>query len=115
MHEAVLAPASYDQIDFAEKRINERLEEAREDLERPKKERLEKRQDAFVEAIEDWVGDIDEGQEMSLRSFVADLPDGLDIPAEVIARALQTFEGIKRRQEIRGRKKEIGINYKNSS
>jgi UDP-N-acetylmuramate: L-alanyl-gamma-D-glutamyl-meso-diaminopimelate ligase len=33
--------------------------------------------------------------------------DDLRIPAEIIARALETFEGVKRRQEIRGIKRDI--------
>ena len=37
------------------------------------------------------------------------IADGLDIPVKVIARALQTFEGIKRRQEIRGQKRQITV------
>ncbi|UCH28946.1 MAG: hypothetical protein JSV06_11815, partial [Myxococcales bacterium] len=51
----ILATLRDHQIDFAEARINERLAEAREELEQPREERLEKRQDAFVNAVEDWV------------------------------------------------------------
>lgn len=71
----ILATLRDDQIDFAEARINERLDEAREELEKPKEERLEKRQDAFVNAVEDWADDITDRQEASLRSFIATLPD----------------------------------------
>jgi ElaB/YqjD/DUF883 family membrane-anchored ribosome-binding protein len=71
----ILATLRDDQIDFAEARINERLDEAREELEEPKEERLEQRQDAFVDAVEDWVDEISDAQEESLRSYVADLPD----------------------------------------
>jgi hypothetical protein len=71
----ILATLRDSQIDFAEARINERLDEAREELALPKEERLEKRQDAFVTAVEDWVGDITDVQEASIRQFVAELPD----------------------------------------
>lgn len=71
----VLATLRDDQIDFAEKRIEERLDEAREELAKPANERLETRQDAFVEAVEDWAGDISGAQEAALRAFVARLPD----------------------------------------
>lgn len=71
----ILATLRDDQIDFAEARIDERLDEAREELAEPAAERLEKRQDAFVEAVEGWAGDLDSSQEKSLRAFVAGLPD----------------------------------------
>jgi len=71
----ILATLRDDQIDFAEARINERLDEAREELEKPKEERLEKRQDAFVNAVEDWADDLTEQQDAALRKFIATLPD----------------------------------------
>jgi UDP-N-acetylmuramate: L-alanyl-gamma-D-glutamyl-meso-diaminopimelate ligase len=37
------------------------------------------------------------------------IADGLNIAMDVIAEALQTFEGIKRRQEIRGQKRQITV------
>jgi UDP-N-acetylmuramate: L-alanyl-gamma-D-glutamyl-meso-diaminopimelate ligase len=37
------------------------------------------------------------------------IADGLNIAVDVIAKALQTFEGIKRRQEIRGQKRQITV------
>ena len=37
------------------------------------------------------------------------IADGLNIPVDVIAESLQTFEGIKRRQEVRGHKKSITV------
>jgi hypothetical protein len=71
----ILATLRDDQIDFAEERINERLDEAREDLEQPADERLEKRQDRFIESVEDWADELNGTQEKALRSYVADLPD----------------------------------------
>lgn len=71
----VLATLRDEQIDFVEARIRTRLEEAKEDIAKPKEERLEKRQDAFVEAVEDWADDLSEEQEKALREFVAGLPD----------------------------------------
>ncbi|HUV49720.1 MAG TPA: UDP-N-acetylmuramate:L-alanyl-gamma-D-glutamyl-meso-diaminopimelate ligase [Anaerolineae bacterium] len=37
------------------------------------------------------------------------IADSLNIPVDIIAEALETFEGIKRRQEIRGQKRNITI------
>ena len=71
----ILATLRDDQIDFAEAKINERLEEAREKIDKPKEERLEKRQDAFVNAVEDWADDITDEQETLLRRYIATLPD----------------------------------------
>jgi hypothetical protein len=71
----ILATLRDDQIDFAEARIEERLAEAREEIEKPRAERLETRQDAFVGAVEDWAGDISNEQEARLRRFIAKLPD----------------------------------------
>lgn len=71
----ILATLRDDQIDFAEARIRERLDEAREEIEKPAEERLEKRQDAFVEAVEDWADDVTDEQEVRLRRFIARLPD----------------------------------------
>jgi len=49
--------------------------------------------------------------EHNLLNALADIAiaDRLKIPADVIARALATFEGIKRRQEIRGQKRQITV------
>jgi len=71
----IMATLRDDQIDFVEARIQKRLDEVREELAEPKEERLEKRQDEFVEAVEDWAGSLTDGQELSLRKFVAGLPD----------------------------------------
>jgi UDP-N-acetylmuramate: L-alanyl-gamma-D-glutamyl-meso-diaminopimelate ligase len=40
---------------------------------------------------------------------VIGVADGLSIPTDVIAEALRTFEGIKRRQEVRGQKRDITV------
>lgn len=71
----ILATLRDDQIDFAEARIEKRLVEARKEIQEPQQERLEKRQDEFVDAVEAWVGSLSERQERALRSYVADLPD----------------------------------------
>jgi UDP-N-acetylmuramate: L-alanyl-gamma-D-glutamyl-meso-diaminopimelate ligase len=49
--------------------------------------------------------------EHNLLNALADIAiaDGLNIPVDVIAKAMQTFEGIKRRQEIRGQKGQITV------
>lgn len=71
----ILATLRDDQIAFAEARINERLDEAREDLEKPDDERLEERQDRFVDSVEDWADELSSAQEASLRAYIASLPD----------------------------------------
>jgi UDP-N-acetylmuramate: L-alanyl-gamma-D-glutamyl-meso-diaminopimelate ligase len=40
---------------------------------------------------------------------VIGIADGLNIPVDAIAEALRSFEGIKRRQEVRGQKKDITV------
>jgi len=49
--------------------------------------------------------------EHNLLNALADIAiaDGLNIAVDVIAKALQTFEGIKRRQEIRGHRRGITV------
>lgn len=71
----ILATLRDDQIDFAEARIQKRLDEAKEDLAEPQHERLEGRQDELVDAVEDWVGKLSSAQERALRKHVASLPD----------------------------------------
>ena len=71
----ILATLRDEQIDFVEARIQVRLGEAREELAEPKQERVEKRQDEFVEAVGDWVGSLSDSQESALTKFVAGLPD----------------------------------------
>jgi hypothetical protein len=71
----ILATLRDDQVDFVEVRIRKRLDEAREELAEPLEDRVEKRQDQFVDAVEDWSGSLSDDQEGSLRSYVASLPD----------------------------------------
>jgi hypothetical protein len=71
----ILATLRDDQIAFVESRIEKRLDEAREEIEKPERERLEKRQEEFAEAVEDWVGSLSDSQEEALREYVAGLPD----------------------------------------
>jgi hypothetical protein len=71
----ILATLRDEQIDFVETRIRTRLDEASKDLAEPSDERSVKRQDEFVEAVEDWAGSLTDAQEGPLRKFVAGLPD----------------------------------------
>ena len=71
----IMATLRDDQIDFVEARIQKRLDEAREEIAEPKEERVEKRQDEFIEAVDDWAGSLGDSQEAALRKFVAGLPD----------------------------------------
>ena len=71
----ILATLRDDQIDHAQRELDERLEETREELEAPADERLESRQDKFVEAVGDWAGRLRDEQEQELRAFVRAMPD----------------------------------------
>jgi hypothetical protein len=71
----ILATLSDEQIDHAERELDERLQETRDELNAPEDERLESRQEKFVEAIEKWSGRLSDAQELEIRSFVASMPD----------------------------------------
>lgn len=71
----ILATLSDAQIDHAAARFKKRFDEVREKLAAPADERLEERQDQFVEAIEEWTGYLTEAQEASLRQYVTRFPD----------------------------------------
>lgn len=71
----LLATLRDPQIDHAERRIRERFNEAREDLDEPGEERLEQRQDQYIEAIEKWTGNLSKIQEADLRAQVTKYPD----------------------------------------
>lgn len=75
----ILASMNDAQIAHAEKRFAERFEEIRDDIERSPKKRLEQRQDAFLESVEDWTGDLSKEQERALRAYVTRLPDETEI------------------------------------
>ena len=92
----IMATLRDDQIDFVEKRIEKRLEEAREELEAPAEDRLERRQDEFVEAVEDWAGSLSEGQEAALRNYVAKLPDEAAVRLAADERRVARFTKLAR-------------------
>jgi len=92
----IMATLRDDQIDFVEKRIEKRLEEAREELAAPSEERMEKRQDQFVDAVEDWAGSLTEGQEAALRRYVAKLPDEAAARLEADERRVARFSKLAR-------------------
>jgi hypothetical protein len=71
----ILATLRDDQIDHGQRSLNERLDEAREELTRPAEERSRDRQGKFVDAIEEWTGSLSDAQEEALREYVAGLPD----------------------------------------
>lgn len=71
----ILATLRDDQIEFVHARLQKRLDDARERLAKPKEERLKKRQDEFVEAVEDWAGSLNDAQENAVRKYIAGLPD----------------------------------------
>ncbi|MBT8468516.1 MAG: hypothetical protein KJN97_07185 [Deltaproteobacteria bacterium] len=71
----ILATLRDEQIDHAERELDERLQETRDELNAPDEERLRSRQEKFVEAIEKWSGRLSDLQEREIRSFVASMPD----------------------------------------
>jgi hypothetical protein len=93
----ILATLRDDQIDFAHARIQKRLEEAREELAKPEHERVDERQEALVDAVEDWVGNLSGGQEGALRKHVASLPDEATARLAADERRLATIDAVLRR------------------
>ncbi len=71
----ILATLRDEQIDHAERVLDKRLDETRDDLDAPRAERLQARQDKFVEAIEKWTGRLSDDQERQIRTHVASMPD----------------------------------------
>jgi len=71
----ILATLSDEQIDHAERELDQRLEETRDELNASKDQRLQSRQEKFVEAIEKWSGRLSDSQEEAIRAFVASMPD----------------------------------------
>ncbi|MEM7434517.1 MAG: DUF6279 family lipoprotein [Myxococcota bacterium] len=71
----ILATLTDAQIDHAADRFKTRFDEVREKLSEPADERLEDRQDKFIEAIEEWSGELAQSQERMLRAYVTRFPD----------------------------------------
>jgi hypothetical protein len=71
----ILATLRDEQIDHAERELDERLQETRDELNAPEDERLRNRQEKFVDAIEKWTGRLTDAQEMAIRVYVAAMPD----------------------------------------
>jgi hypothetical protein len=71
----ILATLRDEQIDHAERELDERLQETRDELDAPPAERLQTRQEKFVEAIGKWTGRLSDSQERAIRAFVAAMPD----------------------------------------
>jgi ElaB/YqjD/DUF883 family membrane-anchored ribosome-binding protein len=92
----ILATLRDDQIAFVQARIEKRLDEAREKIEKPRQERLRKRQDEFIEAVEDWVGSLSDAQEAALRHYVAGLPDEFAARLAADERRLQRVAAVFR-------------------
>lgn len=71
----ILATLSEEQIAHAQRELDERLQETRDELDAPPQERLASRQDKFVDAIEQWTGRLTDRQERAIRDHVASMPD----------------------------------------
>jgi hypothetical protein len=71
----ILATLRDDQIDHAERELDERLDETREELNAEPTERLESRQEKFVDAIEKWTGRLSSSQTHAIRAQVAAMTD----------------------------------------
>ncbi|HSN82782.1 MAG TPA: DUF6279 family lipoprotein [Polyangiales bacterium] len=71
----ILATLSEEQIAHAQRELDERLQETRDELDAPPQERLASRQDKFIDAIEEWAGRLSDQQERAIRDHVASMPD----------------------------------------
>jgi hypothetical protein len=71
----ILATLRDEQIDHVERELDERLEETRDELNSPEDERLQSRQEKFVDAIEKWAGRLSDQQEQAIRAYVVAMPD----------------------------------------
>ena len=71
----ILATLRDEQIDHAERELDERLQETRDELNASEDERLRNRQEKFVDAIEKWSGRLSDAQETAIRAYVAAMPD----------------------------------------
>jgi hypothetical protein len=71
----ILATLRDAQIDHAERELDQRLQETRDELNAPTDERLRSRQEKFVEAIEKWTGRLSDAQKKAIRAYVAAMPD----------------------------------------
>jgi len=71
----ILATLSDEQIAHAERELDDRLQDTRDELAAPQDERTGDRQDKFVEAIENWTGRLSDDQESAIRLYVAAMPD----------------------------------------
>lgn len=71
----ILATLSEAQIAHAQRELDERLQETRDELDAPPQERLASRQDKFIDAIEEWAGRLSDQQERAIRDHVASMPD----------------------------------------
>ena len=92
----ILATLSDKQIAHAEGNFKERFDEARERLEEPTAERLEKRQQGFVDGVEEWSGDLTRGQKKALREYVAKLPDDSEVRIAADERRIQAIGDVVR-------------------
>jgi hypothetical protein len=71
----ILATLSDEQIAHAERELDDRLQDTRDELAAPQDERTGDRQDKFVEAIENWTGRLSDDQERAIHLHVAAMPD----------------------------------------
>jgi len=71
----ILATLRDEQIDHAQRELDERLEETRDELNAPEEERVRSRQEKFVDAIEKWTGRLSDAQKAAIRTYVSAMPD----------------------------------------
>ena len=74
----ILATLRDEQIDHAQRELDERLQETRDELNAPEDQRLRNRQEKFVDAIENWTGRLSEARRADGRKtlfFVYELLD----------------------------------------
>jgi hypothetical protein len=71
----ILATLRDEQIAHAERELDDRLQDTRDELNAPAGDRLESRQEKFVDAISKWTGRLSDAQENAIREYVASMPD----------------------------------------
>lgn len=71
----LLAQLDAAQLDHFQARVREQLDEQYEELKEPPEERAEKLEERAIDIVEDFVGDLHDGQQDAVRALLRKLPD----------------------------------------
>lgn len=93
----IVASLRDEQIDHAAVRFDERFDEVRKKLDQSPHDRLKSRQDRFVEAVEDWSGELKATQERALMNYVATLPAEGEIQLKADVGRVEEIEAVLRK------------------